>query len=120
MSLNGAVRDAAAKTVIEPPTLELPVGDADSEAHPASAIAPMNAASVRRVMVLRLRPWQFHDHVGCFDDAHGADTGHKSELIHGFPSDEGAQAVGACLDLDLRRDPALGHARADDGTPIRR
>src|SRR5438132_8428991 len=76
----------------------------------------MNAPRASTRLITR----QLNLHVGRLDDGDCGHAGFEVELVDRLTRQQRDEAMRAGLDLDLRRDPVLDHARDDAREPIAR
>src|ERR1700682_5990546 len=88
---------------------------APAELPPHAAIRPTASNTTSRLVTRQL-----HADVGRLHDRDGRHPGLELQLIDRLSGEERDQAVRSGLDLDLRGDSVLDHARDDAGKPVAR
>src|SRR5438067_1650953 len=100
--------DAAANTVND--------AGAGPSPEPPHEVTNTNAPRASTRLITR----QLNLHVGRLDDGDCGHAGFEVELVDRLTRQQRDEAMRAGLDLDLRRDPVLDHARDDAREPIAR
>src|SRR5512133_3281317 len=132
-SLNAAVSDAAANTLIspgdcapEPPPESSPPPQAASTSAAAASTAARRIRERSMVPPLagrgsatgRCRRRQLDDHVGRLDGGNGQHPGGEAELVGRLPGHQRHHPVGACLELHLGHDLVLDDPGDDAGEAV--